>query len=106
MSDIIIRPSGIIYYKNEDGIFQRLGEPVEIPEISASDIDEEVPHIRLTANDEFSVTLNLKRKDKYIWGKIFRMQRYQVTEWIFPKKKKRGTKRRAKKARNAGRNWR
>lgn len=86
----------ILYYKSGDGSFQKIGEPVEISEISDPEINEDVPQINLTDNYEFSVEINMKRKDMRIWGEIFQMQRYKVTEWLFPKKKKRGTKRRAR----------
>ena len=36
-------------------------------------------------------------KDKKTWGKIFQMPKYKVTEWAFPKKKKRGSIRRKRR---------
>lgn len=44
--------------------------------------------------DEFTFTIELSRKNKKEWAKILMMPRWEETEWIFPKKKKRGTKRR------------
>lgn len=51
-------------------------------------------------NDEFSFTIELKRKDKKVWAKILMMPRYEATEWMFPKKKKRGTMRRRRRVKN------
>lgn len=39
-------------------------------------------------NDEFSFTIELKRKDKKVWAKILMMPKYAATEWMFPKKEK------------------
>lgn len=55
-------------------------------------------NMTLKTNDEFSFTIELKMKDKKVWGKILMMPRYAVTEWMFPKKKKRGTMRRRRRA--------
>ena len=57
-------------------------------------------NMTIKQNDEFSFTIELKMKDKKVWGKILMMPRYAVTEWMFPKKKKRGTMRRRRKASN------
>lgn len=84
----------MLYYCAENGAFKPLGDPVEISETSAQD---EAPKIFLTDNDELSVVLSLSRKDKKIWGKVFQMPQYKITEWMFPGKKKRGTKRRSRK---------
>ena len=54
----------------------------------------------IKTNDEFSFTIKLKGKDKKAWAKILMMPRYAVTEWMFPKKKKRGTMRRRRRASN------
>ena len=43
---------------------------------------------------EIVIPIKLTRKSKRIWGKIFMMPKYIVTEWCFPRKKKRGTMRR------------
>lgn len=83
----------MLYYMTNSGTYELLGDPVEISVTSAH---EEAPQISLTDKNELTLVLSLGRKDKKMWGKVFQMPRYKVTEWMFPKKKKRGTKRRAR----------
>ena len=44
--------------------------------------------------DEITIPITPSRKSKKIWGKILMMPKYVITEWCFPRKKKRGTMRR------------
>lgn len=60
----------------------------------------EYENMRIKTDDEFSFTIELKLKNKKVWGMILMMPRYAVTEWMFPKKKKRGTMRRRRRASN------
>lgn len=83
-----------LFHISQDGTYQKLGDIVDIKEVSAPDTGEEVPEISLINDEELSFTINLKRQSKKAWGRIFQMQKYKVTEWMFPKKKKRGTARR------------
>lgn len=59
--------------------------------------------VYLISDQELSFSFELRRKDKRIWAKILLMPRYKATEWIFPKKKKRGTMRRKRNDLNKSR---
>ena len=83
-----------LFYISQDGTYQKLGDIADIKEVSIPDTDEEVPEISFNSDEELSFTINLERRSKKVWGRIFQMQKYKVTEWMFPKKKKRGTARR------------
>lgn len=54
------------------------------------------PNVTL-AGDGFQFTLDLDRDGRKVWAKVFQMQKYKATEWIFPRKKKRGTARRRRR---------
>ena len=60
------------------------------------DADESVDMVEIgfSFNDEITIPIILSRKSKKIWGKILMMPKYAITEWCFPRKKKRGTMRR------------
>lgn len=85
------------YAMDEQGNYIRIGEAIEVVTI---DTDEEGPMdgIKKVIADEFSFEIELKRKDKRIWSKILMMPQYKATEWTFPRKKKRGTMRRKRRA--------
>lgn len=51
----------------------------------------EVPTIRLTDGFSGEFEIEISRKDKKVWGRILQMPKYKITEWMFPRKKKRGT---------------
>lgn len=89
-----------LFYVSKDGTAQKLGDIVEVKEISEPDTSEEVPKISFNSDEELSFTINLERQSKKVWAKIFQMQRYKLTEWMFPKKKKRGTARRMRRAKH------
>lgn len=55
------------------------------------------PKINLTDGSEITMTIKLDRKNKKVFAEIFMMPKYKATEWMFPKKKKRGTARRKRK---------
>lgn len=79
-----------LFYVSKDGTVQKLGDIVEVKEISEPDTSEEVPKISFNSDEELSFTINLERQSKKVWAKIFQMQRYKLTEWMFPKKKSEG----------------
>lgn len=83
-----------LFYVSKDGTPQKLGDVVEIKEISEPDTSEDAPQLNL---GWFTLTINLSKIDKKVWAKIFQNQKYKVTEWMFPKKKKRGTARRIRR---------
>lgn len=58
------------------------------------------PDIKLTDGSEITITIKIDRKNKKVLAKILMMPKYIATEWMFPKKKKRGTARRKRKAEN------
>ena len=58
------------------------------------------PKINLTDGSEITMTIKLDRINKKAFAKIFMMPKYIATEWMFPKKKKRGSARRKRKAEN------
>lgn len=86
-----------LFYVSKDGTYQKLGDVVEVKEISLPDTNEEFPQINQGNDEGLTFTINLSKTDKKVWAKIFQMQRYEVTEWMFPKKKKRGTARRIRR---------
>lgn len=86
-----------LFYVSKDGTAQKLCDVVEVKEISEPDISEEVPKINLGNDEVLTLTFNPRRRSKKVWAKIFQMQRYEATEWMFPKKKKRGTARRIRR---------
>ena len=55
------------------------------------------PKINLTDGSGITMTIKLDRESKKVFAEMFMMPKYLATEWMFPKKKKRGTKRRKKK---------
>ncbi len=54
----------------------------------------DVMEMDFSLTDEITIQITLSRKSKKIWGKILMMPKYVITEWCFPRKKKRGTMRR------------
>lgn len=80
-----------------DGTPTPLGKVTEINMITESPTPEP-PLVHLADDTGFTVTVTLTKKDKKAWAKILNMPKYALTEWIFPRKKKRGTKRRIRKA--------
>lgn len=57
----------------------------------------EPPLVHIADDTGLTATVTLTKKDKIAWSKIFNMPKYKLTEWLFPRKKKRGTKRRLRK---------
>lgn len=84
------------YYSTDGGLTVH---PVgEVKEIFITEPMQEVEFPKISLQGEtITMSLNLRRKDKKVFGRIFEMPKYKVTEWMFPKKKKRGSKRRKRK---------
>lgn len=84
------------YYSTDGGLtVYPIGE---VKEIFISEPTQEVDYPNINLQSEtISMSLALRRRDKKTWGRIFQMPKYKVTEWMFPKKKKRGSKRRARR---------
>ena len=71
-----------LFYVSKDGTSQKLGDIVEVKEISEPDTSEEVPKINLGNDEGLTLTIKLEKMDKKVWAKIFQMQRYELTEWM------------------------
>ena len=87
---------------NEDNEMQvvTLDGVTEIYEVKAElSVSDEEPYLEICGGEGFSGSIELKltRKDKKLWGKVFMMPKYKVTEWANPRKKKRGSMRRARR---------
>jgi len=88
-----------VYYTTIDGLTVPLGElkTISITE-PRQEAEYEYPDIKLWSESlSLEITPELRKKDKKTWVKIFQMPKYKVTEWAFPKKKKRGSIRRKRK---------
>lgn len=84
------------YYSTDGGL--TLCPVGEVKEIFISEPTQEVEYPEISLQSEtITMTINLRRKDKKVWGRILQMPKYKTTEWLFPKKKKRGSKRRKRK---------
>ena len=83
---------GTLYIAENDGNYHEFGD---IKEINI-ELDESVDVMEMdfSLTDEITIPITLSRKSKKIWGKILMMPKYVITEWCFPRKKKRGTIRR------------
>lgn len=83
---------GSLYIVDENGNSHEFGGITEVN----IEPDESVDVIEMDyfLNDEIRIPIKLTRKSKRIWGKILMMPKYVITEWCFPRKKRRGTMRR------------
>lgn len=89
--------NGYFMAMKSDGTPTPLGKVTEINVITESPTPEP-PAVQIADDTGFTVTVALTKKDKIIWAKILNMPKYELTEWMFPRKKKRGTNRRIRKA--------
>lgn len=95
----LIGNQGIILMTKDDGTWTPLGEVTEINTITESPAPMSEPlSFNITDDTEFTMTITLTKESKKACAKILNMPKYKITEWMFPKKKKRGTKRRIRKA--------
>lgn len=86
---------GEVYFQDiETGEYKELGELKEVHIVPAEDELIEWPTLK-----PMTMTFELTRKDKRFWlEKVFMLKKYAVTETLFPRKKKRGSMRRRRKA--------
>lgn len=85
---------GLYIYNSETGERKLIGE---IAEVNITPTEEDVEHIAFN-NEPIIVSFELTRKDKRFWlRKVFCVPKYEVTETLFPRKKKRGTMRRRRR---------
>ena len=59
--------------------------------------EDQEPAICMTDGGEMTVSINLTRDSRKTWAEIFMLPKYKKTEFMFPKKKKRGTARRRRR---------
>ena len=85
-----------LYYSTDGGL--TVCQVGEVKEIFISEPTQEVEYPEISLQGEtITMSLDLCRKGKIVFGRIFEMPKYKITEWMFPKKKKRGSKRRNKR---------
>lgn len=91
----------MIFVKNTDGTYSELKEfpgntTVTFQDDLGAPYEDEYPNVALSG-DAVELLLDLNRGSRKVWARIFQMPRYKATEWIFPRKKKRGTARRRRR---------
>lgn len=89
---------GYFMAMKSDGSPITLGKVTEINTITESPTPEP-PLVHIADDTGLTVTITLTKKDKKAWAKILNMPKYKVTEWMFPRKKKRGTMKRERRLR-------
>ena len=82
-----------IYIKGEDGLLLPVSEIKEV-DITETDGPAEYEDMKLSDNDEFTVSIDLIRKQLKKVLRILHYPQWMVTQAVFPKKKKRGRMRR------------
>ena len=82
-----------LYFLHGDD-YKPIGRVVEINTTEVP--NEYYPDLSIT-NTELAFRMTLSRKDKNLWGNVFMMPRWKLTEWKFPRKKKRASKRRKRR---------
>jgi len=86
----------IYYALNKDG--EPLGEIERLDDAKIQTTGApEFPTISLTDGISGEFEIEISRKDKKVWGRILQMPKYEITEWMFPRKKKRGSMRRERR---------
>lgn len=73
-----------------------LGKVTEVNTITEPSTPEQ-PLVHIADNTGLTVTVALTKKAKKAWAKIINMPKYKVTEWMLPRKKKRGTMKRERR---------
>ena len=83
-----------------DGKLFPIGTMIDISETILEDPPDKGAYVLEKISDEFSFTMKLKMPRKMKRGiyDIFEIPKYRQTEYLFPKKKKRGSIRRRRKA--------
>lgn len=87
---------GYFMAMKSDGTPIPLGKVTEINTITEPQTPEP-PLVHIADHTGLTMTVTLTKKNKKAWAKILNMPKFELTEWIFPRKKKRGTKRRIRK---------
>jgi hypothetical protein len=88
---------GVLYGTKDGTMFERIGEITEADLVTEDEEQRAYPDITIS-NNEWTITIELTRKAKKAWAKVFDMMpKYRLTEWANPKKKKRGTIRRQRR---------
>lgn len=88
-----------LFYMDETGEMKKVAE-VTASSLTPEPEEEDVPALVFNDAPIFSFKLTLSRKDQRFWlKKVFCAPKYEVTETLFPRKKKRGSMRRARKER-------
>lgn len=86
------------YATDGQGNYIKIGDRIEVVTIKdPNEPPDPLKGICIAVQREFGFEFELGRKDKRIWSKIMMMPQYKATEWMFPRKKKRGTMRRKRK---------
>ena len=103
--------TGMFFAKNPDGSYSKITEITEINTTQPEDLGFVVsePHFTELAGGTFEghVTIDFRpnKNVKKILGKILGIPKFMVTEWCFPRKKKRGSRRRNRKFRKELEGW-
>ena len=82
-----------LYFRHDDK-YMPIGKIVEIN--TTEEPSELYPNVSIT-NTELICCVTLGRKSKKAFAKIFMMPRWKLTEWMFPRKKKRARKRKKRR---------
>ena len=81
----------------ETGAYKEVGE---IKEVSITQAEEDDNALLNFSSEPITMNFELTRKNKRFWlQKVFCVPKYRITEELFPRKKKRGTMRRARNKR-------
>lgn len=83
-------------YMIKDGQPHKVGQVITL-ELDESEYDDEFYNSWKKVIEEpleFEMTFEVKRKAMRKWLSAFGISKYRITETLFPRKKKRGTKRR------------
>lgn len=90
-----------LYIATDNGQYTKLAEVKEISSITGETLSPSAlgPCDAVTVCEPFTATYNfsMARKGLRAFAKIMMIPKYKATEWVFPKKKKRGTMRRRRK---------
>ena len=89
-----ISNSGKLYFRHGNGYTPL----VRVEEVTITDAPgvSEYPELSLS-DGELTFTLHLNSRNKKTIGQVFMLPRWKITEWAFPRKKKRATARRKRK---------
>ena len=90
-----------LYIAEDNGQYTKLAEAKEISSITGETLSPSAlgPCDSVTVFEPFTATydFSMSRKGLRVLAKTIMIPEYKITEWVFPKKKKRGTMRRRRK---------